>query len=82
VLGGIPPYLVEPPPSNEAIFFDWGALTGPRLLSHIPFKITIQFYGRDVPQRLIDEDSSISIFSSIAWKALGCPQLVSVKQNM
>jgi hypothetical protein len=38
---GIPPSLVEPPPSNEAIRFDWGVLTRPRLPSHIPFQITI-----------------------------------------
>jgi hypothetical protein len=43
--GGIPPPPVEPPPSNEAILFDWGALTGPRLPSHIPFQITVQVHG-------------------------------------
>jgi hypothetical protein len=37
VLRGIPPSSVGPPPSNEAIHFDWGVLTGPRLPSHIPF---------------------------------------------
>jgi hypothetical protein len=37
VSGGIPPSPVEPPPSNEAIRFDWGVLTGPHLPSHIPF---------------------------------------------
>jgi hypothetical protein len=41
ILGGIPPSPVEPPPSNEAILYDWGALTGPRLPSHIPFQITV-----------------------------------------
>jgi hypothetical protein len=82
VLGGIPPCPVEPPPSNEAILFDWGALTGPRLPSHIPFKITMQVCGQDVPQTLVDEGVSISILSFISWKALGCPQLVSVTQNM
>jgi hypothetical protein len=35
--GGIPPSPVKPPPSNEDILFDWGALTGPHLPSHIPF---------------------------------------------
>jgi hypothetical protein len=35
--GGIPPPPVEPPPSNEAILFDWGALTGPRLPSSRSF---------------------------------------------
>ena len=34
---GIPPSPMKPPPSTEAILFDWGALTGPRLPSHIPF---------------------------------------------
>jgi hypothetical protein len=37
VSGGIPPSPMEPPPSNEAIRFDWGVLTGPRLPSQIPF---------------------------------------------
>jgi hypothetical protein len=80
--GGIPPSLVEPPPSNEAIRFDWGVLTGPRLPSYIPFQITVQVCGRDVTKTLIDEGSSVSILSSIAWQALGCPSLVPVTQNL
>jgi hypothetical protein len=79
---GIPPSPVGPPPSNEAIHFDWGVLTGPRLPSHIPFQITVQVCGRDVPQTLIDEGSSVSILSSIAWQALGCPPLAPVTQNL
>jgi hypothetical protein len=35
--GAIPPSPVEPPPSNDAIRFDWGVLNGPHLPSHIPF---------------------------------------------
>jgi hypothetical protein len=80
--GGIPPPPVEPPPSNEAILFDWGALTGPRLPSHVPFQITVQVRGRDVPQTLIDEGASVSILSSVAWYALGCPQLAPVTHNL
>jgi hypothetical protein len=34
---GIPPSPVGPPPSNEAIHFDWGVLTRPHLPSYIPF---------------------------------------------
>jgi hypothetical protein len=49
VPGAIPPSPVEPPPSYETIHFDWGVLTGPCLTSHIPFKITVQVCGRDVP---------------------------------
>jgi hypothetical protein len=70
--GGIPPSLVKPPPSNEAILFDLGVLTRPRLPSHIPFQITVQVHGQDVPQTLIDEGASISILSYVAWYALGC----------
>jgi hypothetical protein len=80
--GGIPPPLVEPPLSNEAILFDWGVQTGPRLPSHVPFQITFQVHGRDVPQTLIDEGASVSMLSSVAWYALGCPQLAPVTQNL
>jgi hypothetical protein len=76
--GGIPPSPMEPPPSNEAIRFDWDVLIGPRLPSYIPFQITVQVCGRDVTKTLIDEGSSISILSSIAWQALGCPPLALV----
>jgi hypothetical protein len=82
VLGGIPLSPMEPPPSNEVIIFYWGALTGPHLRSHIPFNITVQFCGQDVPWTLIDEGVSVSIFSSIAWQALGCHELMSVTQNL
>jgi hypothetical protein len=79
---GIPPSSMEPPPSNEAIHFDWGVLTGPHLPSYIPFQITVQVCGRDVTKTLIDEGSSVSILSSIAWQTLGCPSLVPVTQNL
>jgi hypothetical protein len=80
--GGIPPSLMKPPPSTEAILFYWGALTRPRLPSHIPFQIIVQVRGRDVPQTLIDEGASVSILSYIAWYALGFPQLAPVTQNL
>jgi hypothetical protein len=69
-------------PSNETILFDWGVLTGPHLPSHIPFKILVKVCGQGIPHTLIDEGSFISILSSIAWKALGYPKLVSVTQNL
>jgi hypothetical protein len=73
LLGGIPPSPMEPPPNNEAILFNWGVLNGHHLLYHIPFKIIVQFCGWDVPWTLIDEGSSVSILSSIAWQDLGYP---------
>jgi hypothetical protein len=69
---GIPPSPMEPPPSNETIHFDWDVLTGPRLPSYIPFQITVQVCGRDVTKTLIDEGSSVSILSSIAWMSCDC----------
>jgi hypothetical protein len=82
VSGGIPPSPTKFPPSNKTIFFNWDVLSGPRLPSHIPFQIIVQVCGQDVPQTLIDEGASISILSSIAWQALGCPQLAPVTQNL
>jgi hypothetical protein len=82
MLGDIPPSPVGPPPSNEAIRFDWGVLTGPHLPSHIPFQITVQVCCRDVPQTLIDEGAFVSILSSFSWQALGCPKLAPVTQNL
>jgi hypothetical protein len=79
---GVPPSPVGPPPSNEAIRFDWDVLTAPRLPSYIPFQITVQVCGRDVTKTLIDEGSSVSILSSLAWKALGGPPLAPVTQNL
>jgi hypothetical protein len=58
MLVGIPPSPGKPPPSNDSILFNWGVLTRPRLPSHIPFQITVQVCGRDVPQTLIDEGAS------------------------
>jgi hypothetical protein len=66
VLGGIPPYPMEPPPSNAVILFDWGALTGPHLPSNIPFNIIVQVCGQDIPRTLIEEGVFVSILSSIA----------------
>jgi hypothetical protein len=82
VLRGIPSSPIGPPPSNETIHFDWGVLTRPRLPSHIPFQIIVQVCGRDVPQKLIDEGSFVSILSSIAWQALGYPPLAADTQNL
>jgi hypothetical protein len=82
VPGGIPPSPMKPPPSNEAILFDWGVLTRLHIPSHIPFQITVQVCGRDIPQTLIDEGASIIILSPVAWYALGCPWLAPVTQNL
>jgi hypothetical protein len=79
---GIPPSPVKPPPSNEAILFYLRVLIGPHLPSHIPFQITVQVRGRDVPQMLIDEGAFVGILSFVAWYALGFPQLAPVTRNL
>jgi hypothetical protein len=76
VLDGITPSPIEPPPSNEAILFYWGALTGPCIPFHIPLNIVVHVYGRDVPQMMIDKGSSVIIFPSVACQDLVYPQLV------
>jgi hypothetical protein len=80
--GGIPPSPTKNLLSNEAILFEWGVINRPLLPSHMPFKITVKVCGRDVPHALINEGSSISIFSSISWQGLGYPQLVPVTQTL
>jgi hypothetical protein len=82
VLRSVPPSPVGPPPSNENIHFDWDVLTAPHLPSYIPFQIIVQVFGQDVTKMLIDEGSSVSILSSLAWQALGCPSLAPVTQNL
>jgi hypothetical protein len=57
-------------------------VTRSHLPSHIPFHITVQVHGRDIPQTLIDKGVSVSILSFVAWYALGCPQLALVTQNL
>ena len=57
-------------------------IIGPCLPSHIPFNITVQVCGRDVPQTLIEEGASVSILSSVSWYALGCPQLAPVTHSL
>jgi hypothetical protein len=48
-IGGTTQVPTEPPLSNEVILLYWGALLKSHLPSYIPFQITIQVCGRDVP---------------------------------
>jgi hypothetical protein len=82
IQGGISHFPMEPPPSNEAIIFDWNGLTRPRLPFYIPFQIIVQVCGRDAPQNIVDDIDFVSILSSSTWKYLGYPQLVSITKNL
>jgi hypothetical protein len=79
--GGIPPIPKAHPPSN-LITIDWNSLIKPRLPSYTPLKITIKFFGRYIPNTIIDEGYFDSILSSNAWKALRLAQLAPVTQNL
>jgi hypothetical protein len=46
------------------------------------FKVKNYQMRHKIPQTLIYEGAFISIFSSIAWQALGCPQLAPVTQDL
>ena len=49
------------PPSSLVASFDWNRFVGYRLLSYVPFEITVQAFGLVVPNTIIDEGASVSI---------------------
>ena len=71
-----------PPPSNLVVSFDWNQLGRPRLPASIPFRIIVQIYRMVMAGTIIDEGESVSILSSIAWKALGSPSLLPEMRNL
>ena len=74
--GSYPAVYSVPPPSNLVVSFDWNQLGRPRLPVSIPFRIIVQIYRMVMAGTIIDEGASVSILSSIAWKALGSPALL------
>lgn len=71
-----------PPPRNLVVSFDWNQLGRPRLPARIPFRIIVQIYRMVMAGTIIDEGASVSILSSIAWKALGSPSLLPEMRNL
>jgi len=71
-----------PPPSNLVVSFDWNQLGRPRLSASLPFRIIVQIYRMVMASTIIDEGASVSILSSIAWKALGSPALLPEMRNL
>ena len=64
-----------PPPSSFVVSFDSSELTTFRHPSYVSFQITLQAYNMVVHVTLLDEGVSVSIMSSITWKALGSHRL-------
>ena len=79
---GISHVSTKPPPSTKVFSFDWNRLIEPLLPSFIPFQIIVKACGNNLHRTHVDEGAFVSILSSIAWKALGSPQLVPVTQNL
>ena len=71
-----------PPPSNLVVSFDWNQLGRPRLPASLPFRIIVQIYRMVMAGTIIDEGASVSILSSISWKALGSPALLPEMRNL
>ena len=59
------------PPSPRVVSFDWNDLVEPQLPSSTPFQI------RGILRYIVDKVYSTSILSSLAWKILGSPKIVS-----
>jgi hypothetical protein len=80
--GSYPAVYSVPPPSNLVVSFDWNQLGRPRLPASIPFRIIVQIYRMIMAGTIIDEGASVSILSSVAWKALGSPALLPELRNL
>jgi hypothetical protein len=70
------------PPSHRSVSFDWNSLVEPHLPSSTPFQIRVESYSKNIYQCIVDEGASASILSSLAWKAIGSPKLVSTPSQL
>ena len=81
-IGGIPVSSNVPPPSSKSVSFDWDSLAEPRLPSAAPFQIKVRVNSTNVYRCMVDEGSSASIISSLTWKALGSPKLLTAQSQL
>jgi hypothetical protein len=54
----------------------------PRLPSAAPFQIRVRVNSTNVYRCMVDEGSSTSIISSLTWKALGSPKLLTADSQL
>jgi hypothetical protein len=80
--GGILLVPSTPPPSPRMVSFDWNDLFEPRLPYYDPFQIRVQVNSTNIYQCIVDEGASASILSSLVWKVLGSPELVSSSHEL
>jgi hypothetical protein len=69
--GSIPLSSSMLPPIPRVVSFDWNDLVEPHLPSSTPFQI------RGILGYIVEKVSCASILSSLAWKVLGSPNIVS-----
>jgi hypothetical protein len=80
--GGIPLAPSTPPPIPRMVSFDWNDLVEPRLPSFTPFQIRVEVNSTNIYRCIVDEGASASILSSLVWKVLGSPKLVSASHEL
>jgi len=78
-IGGIPVSSNVPPLGSRSVSFDWDSLVEPRLPSATPFQIKVRVNSTNIYRCMVDEGSSASIISSLNWKALGSPKLLTAQ---
>jgi hypothetical protein len=79
---GIPLASSTPPPSPRMVSFDWNDLVEPHIPSSAPFQIRVEVNSKNVYRCIMDEGASTSILSSLVWKVLGSPELVSASHEL
>jgi hypothetical protein len=70
------------PPSPRMVSFDWNDIVEPHLPSSTPFQIMVGVNKIGIHRCMVDEGSSASILSSLAWQDLGSPKLVSTTSEL
>jgi len=81
-IGGIPLSSNVPPPSSNSVSFNWDSLVKPHLPSIAPFQINARVNSTNIYRCMVDEGSSASIISSLTWKALGSPKLLTTQSQL
>jgi hypothetical protein len=70
------------PPSLGMVSFDWNDLLESRLPFFTSFQIKVKINSTSIYRCIVNEGSSASILSSLSWKELGSPKLVSATSEL
>jgi hypothetical protein len=64
------------------VSFDWNDLVEPCPPSSSPFQIRVEVNSNNIYLCIVDEGAFTSILSSLTWKYLGSPKLVSTSHEL